>query len=111
MQKDIHVVIFDALARGEHVVDQPSANAGDFVRNNARADAAAAKRDAPFDIARSDRSGEGNDIVRIVVRGVQEGRAEVEDLMSLGAQILSDFGLQRKAAVVGSDPDEHRGYS
>ena len=58
--EDIHVVILDSLARGEHVVDQPSANAGDLVRNNARADAAAANRDAPFDIARSDRSGEGN---------------------------------------------------
>jgi hypothetical protein len=92
-------------------VYQPSANAGDLVGNNARADAAAANRDPPFDIARSDRSGEGNDIVWIVVLRVQQGGAEVEDFMPLGAQRLGDLGLQREAAVVGGDPDAYRGYS
>ena len=94
--EDIHIVIFDALARGERVVYRPSANVGDLVGNNARADAAAANRDPPFDIARSDRSGEGNDKVWIIVLRVQQGGAEVEDFMpsACNASAISAFSAK-----------------
>src|SRR6478752_701490 len=58
--QDVHVVILDALARGEMIFDERRANAGDLVRTDRDADAAAAQRDTAFDLATGDGAGEGD---------------------------------------------------
>ena len=48
--KDIHVIIFDTLSRGEVVVDQRCTNPAHLVSTHRGADAAAADRDATLDV-------------------------------------------------------------
>jgi hypothetical protein len=47
----VQIVILDALPCGEHVMNEPGANAGDLIRRNGCTHAAAAQRDTALDIA------------------------------------------------------------
>ena len=67
----VHVVVFDALPSREHVMDQPGADTGNLVDCYAGADAAATERHTTLDLARGERSGQGDDEIGIVVREVK----------------------------------------
>jgi hypothetical protein len=42
--KYVHIVVFDALSGGKHIVDEAGSHAGDFVRGHGGAYTAAAQR-------------------------------------------------------------------
>jgi hypothetical protein len=46
--KDVHVVVFDALVGGKHIVDEAGTDTCDFVRGDRRTDAAPAERYPAF---------------------------------------------------------------
>jgi hypothetical protein len=98
--KNIHVVVFNALVGGEHIVDESSSRARNFVRCNGCAHSASAERHPAFHLPGCDGPGERNHEVGEVVSGVQFVSAEIHDLMAGTAQQLSYLALQRKAAVV-----------
>ena len=52
-------------------MDEPGTHPGNFVRGDGSANAAAAERHAALDFARGDGPGQGDDEVRVVIRGVQ----------------------------------------
>src|SRR5260370_28062707 len=64
---DVHVIVLDALPGRVMVVDQSGAGAWNFVGTDAGAHAAAANRQAAFNLARSHRLSERNDEIRIVI--------------------------------------------
>ncbi len=68
---DIHIVIFDALAGAELVVDKPGTDAGDLVGRDGHSHAARADRDPAFHLTCRDRPGQGDDEVRVIVSGGQ----------------------------------------
>jgi hypothetical protein len=70
-------------------MDQPGADAGNLVGGDAGADAAAAERHATLDLARGERSGQGNDEIGIVVREVKRMRAEVKDFVPGTSQTVT----------------------
>jgi hypothetical protein len=57
--KHVHVVVFDALMGRKDIVNEPGAHAGDLVRCDRGADAAATQRDAALDLLRCDGPGQG----------------------------------------------------
>src|SRR5262249_31550574 len=79
---DVHVVVFDALPRGEVIFHEGGPNAGNLVGANRRADAAAADRDTALDFSASYRASERNDEIGVVVLGRQAVGAEVDYVMS-----------------------------
>lgn len=84
--KNIHVIVFHALMGGEHIVYQPGAHAGDFVRGDRCAHSAAAEGDAALHSRARDCPCQWNDEVGIVVSRVEFVRAVVLDLIPRGAQ-------------------------
>ena len=84
--EDVEVIVLDALLRGEMVVDERRADAGDLVGADRRADAAAADRHAALHASRNHGLGERHDEVGIVVVRIQRVCAEVDDLVARGAQ-------------------------
>jgi hypothetical protein len=105
--EDIHVVIFDALVGGEHVVNQSCSNAWDFVCCDRRTDAAPAERDSALYISASDGLCERNDEIGIIVCGIQLVGAEVNDLVTRGAQGLFQLSLQGEGTVVRRNSYSH----
>ena len=87
-------------------MDQARPHAGDLVRDNAGAHAAAADGHAAVDLSASHRSDQGHDKIRIVVVRRRLAVAEVEHFVASPAQHLDQIFLQRKTSVVGGDPDE-----
>jgi len=81
------VIVLDALPGSEMVVYQAGADAWNFVGTDAGAHAAAADRQAAFDLARSHSFSEGNDEIRIVIARAQGLSAKIEHLMALDAQM------------------------
>ena len=70
--EDVEVIVLDTLLRGEVVVDERRADAGDLVGADRRANAAAADCHAAFYVSRDDGLRERHDEVGIVV--VHSGR-------------------------------------
>lgn len=106
--EDIHVVVFNALARGEIIFNETGAGAFNFIGADGRADAAAAYGDAAFHFAVGNGAGEGNNEVRIIVGGIKDGRAEVGDLMAGILEARGECLFEFKSAVVGCDSDAHK---
>ena len=79
----------------EAVGDQGRAHAGDLVGRDAGADAAAAHGDAARDLAGRHRAREGDHEVGVVVPRVENGGAEVDDVVARcgqqGAQMLLEL--------------------
>jgi hypothetical protein len=69
-RKDIHVVVLNPLVSGEHVVDEASARASNFVGADGCAHATAAERYSAINGASGYRSGEWNNVIRIIVSGI-----------------------------------------
>jgi len=109
--KDIHVVIFDALMGGENIMDEPSTDAGDFVRSDGRSHATAAERHSTLHLSRGDSPGQGDDEVGVVISGVQLVCAEVHDLVPQAKQRLSHLAFQDIPSVVRGNSYAHHGCS
>jgi hypothetical protein len=85
--KDIHVIVFDTLSRGEVVVDQRCTNPAHLVSTHGRADAAAADRDPTLYVRSRHGPSQRKNVIRIVIALAQSVRAEVNNLMSCGAKL------------------------
>ena len=80
--QDVEVIVLDALLRGEVIVDERRADAGDLVGADRRANAAAADRHAALHLSGDDGLRERNDEVGIVVVRIERERAEIDDLVA-----------------------------
>src|SRR5262245_24731146 len=108
---DVHVNVLDSLGRRKVVVNQSGPDPRDLVRTDRGADAAAAKGHSALHRARRYRAAERDDEVRIVVVGAQLVRAEIDDVVSGGAQSGGQVRLQFKAPVVCRDSHAHGVFS
>ena len=86
--QDVEVIVLDALLRGKVVVDEGSADTGDFVGADRRAHTAAADGHAAFYLSGNHGLGERHDEVGIVVLPIQRVCAEIHDRVARGAQVL-----------------------
>jgi hypothetical protein len=68
--KDIHVVVFDALAGGENILDKPCTHTENFVRSDGRTHAASADRDSTLNLPSNYSSRQWDDEFRVVICGV-----------------------------------------
>src|SRR5262249_36656148 len=78
----VHVIIFDPLAGGEMIFDEPGASARHFVGTYRRADSTTANSHASIHLTGHDGLRERHHEVRIIVRRVQAMGAEVHHLMT-----------------------------
>src|SRR6267378_6568955 len=76
---DVHVVVLNALARGEVVSHQPGADSRNFVRAHRCTDAATANRHPALDRPSGHSPAEGDDEVGIIVALVQTMCPKVDD--------------------------------
>src|SRR5262249_28418034 len=91
---DVHVVVLDALRRGEMVMDQPGPDARNLVRADGGPDTAATDGHTALDRACRDRLAERDDEVRIVIVRVELLRAEINDVVSSRTEPLDQVLLQ-----------------
>src|SRR5215469_17581477 len=75
---NVHVIVLDPLPGREVIMDQRGAHAGNLVGTHRCPDAAAADRDAAFDLSGRDSAAEWGDKVRIVVAGAQVVCTEID---------------------------------
>src|SRR5262249_49799067 len=108
---DVHVIVFDSLSRRKVIVNQSGPGPRNLVRADRGAHAAAADGHSALHRARRHRAGEWDDEVRIVVVGAQLVRAEVDDVVSGGAQSPRQVLLQCKAPVISRDAHAHGVFS
>lgn len=107
--KDIHVIVLHALTGRKGVVAQCGPDPPPLAGGNARPDAASAKKDSSLGIARLNGLPDPLSENRIVVRGVQGGRAEIQDLVARQGNCLGYRLPQGVATMVGSKCDFHIG--
>jgi hypothetical protein len=108
--KNIHVVVFDALASREDIVDEPGADTVDFVGGNGCAHSAATQGYPALNLSRGNSPGKWDDEVGIVIRGVQLMRAEVYDLVAGSAQRLLQLSFQGKRSMVRRNSYAHHDF-
>jgi hypothetical protein len=104
---DVHVVVLDALARGEVVAYQPGVDSWNFVRAHSCSDAATADRHPALDRPCGHSTAEGDDEVGIIVAGVQTMRPEVDYLMPRRPETSDQIFLQTKPAMIRSYSHAH----
>ena len=80
--KNIHIVVFHALASREDIMDEPGAHSGNLVGGNGCAHSTATQSDTALNVSRGNSLGKWDDEVRIVICGVQFTRAEVYDFIA-----------------------------
>ena len=105
----VHVVVLDRLMRGVGVVAHRRANAGELVRGNRDAGAAAADDDAALGLPVAQGVGDRFGGIGIIHRRGRMG-AEIEDIVALLSQFCGQFLLQHIPCVVGTEGDSH-GYN
>jgi hypothetical protein len=98
--KDIHIVVFNALVSGEHVMDEPCAHTGNFVGADGSPHATAAERHAATDCACGYGPGQRDYVIRVVVSGDGSNRTEVYDLMGSIAQQIRNLLFQNEPSMV-----------
>ena len=91
---DVHVVVLDALRRGEMVMDQPRPDTRNLVRADRGPHTAAADRHAALHRACRYGLSERDDEVRIVVIRAQLVGAEIDDVVSGGTELRQQVFLQ-----------------
>src|ERR1700676_5242290 len=91
---DVHVVVFDALARREVVAPQSGADSLDFVRTHRSPHAAAADSHSALDLPSGHIAGERDDEIGIIIARVKSMRPEIDDLMPRLAETSNQFFLQ-----------------
>jgi hypothetical protein len=101
------VIVLDALLRRKMIVKETGADAVCFVRANRRAGAAAADRHAAIHLAGHDRLTERDNVVGIVVVGIQAVRAEIHDFVSRRPDAGDQFFLQSKPTMIGGNSYAH----
>ena len=101
MQRDVHVVVFDALVGGVGVVADAGADSPDLVGGDGRADSAAAYHYAALGLAGCDGFGDGLGEVGEVVRRVEFVSADVHNLVSQRFDVSLQFFFQWVSPVVG----------
>lgn len=106
--QDIHIVVLNALVRGIHVVTETGANAGQFIRGDRSADAAAAYENAAIGLFGAENIVEFLRVIGVIDRLGSVG-ADVQDLVMQFAQIGHQLFLELNAGVIRSDNDSHEG--
>jgi hypothetical protein len=99
-RKNVHVVVFNALVSGEHVVDEPSAHASNFVGTDRCPHSTAAERNSAIDVAGGYGSSQWDHVIRIIVSGARLKRTEVDDLIRGIAQQIRDLFFQNEPSMV-----------
>src|SRR5580692_6771151 len=89
------------------IVNQRRPNAWDHVGTNRRPHATTANRHSPFHLSCCYGVRKRDDVVRIVIAGIQFMSTEIDDFVGCRAELGDKLFFQRKPAVIGSDPYEH----
>src|SRR6185369_13689503 len=105
--ENVHVIVLDALLRGEVIVDEGGLRARDLVRADRRAHAAAAHGHAAMDRPRDDRTRQRYDEVRIVVARVEVLRTEIGHVVAGGAEPSHEVFLQGESTVIRRNSYSH----
>ncbi len=103
---DIQVIVLNALVRGKRFMNQAGANSNDLIGRHVGADPAAANGDAAVHIPGSDRPGQRNHEIRIVIVRLQAVGAKVDHMMTGFAQEHDKLLLQFKTTMVCSDAND-----
>ena len=104
---DVHVIVLHALAGGEGVMTQSTADPGKLARRDARAHATAAHQDSALGGARSYGAADGSRDIRIVVAGRGFRRSAVYDLHRSRVQFGQDPVAQRPAGMITTERHFH----
>jgi hypothetical protein len=104
---DVHVVVFHSLPGREVIVNQPRADARNFVGTHRGTDAAAADSHTPLHASGNNRPGQRDNEVGIVIAGINLESADVNQFMAGFAKMGDQFFLQRKSGVIRGNPHSH----
>src|SRR5260370_2937038 len=105
--EDVHIVVLDSLVSRVVVLNQPGADARNFVGTDRGPYPTAADRDAALHFPRSHSLGERDDEVGIVVAGIQAVCPHIDHLVPSLAKMGNQFFLQTKATVICGDSQAH----
>lgn len=105
--QDVHVVVLHRLPRGVAVMTDGRAHAGEFVRGDSDAGAAAAHDEAAVHTPIAQRRRDRFSAVGIINGSGRVG-SEIEDVMPLRQQRGRKIALHFEAGVVGSNCNTHR---
>jgi len=103
---DVQMIVLDTLACGKVILNQRRSDSGDLVRADRSTDAASAEGDPAFHVSTRDGTGEGNDVVGIVVTVIEAAIAEVNDFISRGTEVCDKRVLQEEPAMIGGNADK-----
>jgi hypothetical protein len=101
----VQIVIFDALVRRERFMNQACPDARHFVRRDRRSDTAPTDGNSAFQISASDRLGERNDKIRVIIVLVPLPVAKLDYVITRLAQFPGEILHKFKSTVVGGYPD------
>src|SRR5262249_41156985 len=103
----VHVIIFDTLAGGEMIFEEPRASPRHFVGTYRRADSTTANSHASIHLTGHDGLRERDHEVGIIVRRVQAMRAEVHHLVTSRMKFGHNFFFESEASMIGGDSNSH----
>src|SRR5262245_35844992 len=103
----VHVIIFDTLAGGKMIVDEPGTNARHLVGTYRGADSTAADSQASIHLAGHDGLRERHHEVGIIVKRVQTMGAEVYYLVPSRIKFGHEFFFECEPSMIGSNSDPH----
>ncbi len=86
-------------------MDQPSADAGNFIGGNRGTNAAAAHRNAAFYSAIGNGLSQRYGEIRIIIVEIHLERAEILNLITCAQQQAHNFNFERKPAMVCRDSE------
>jgi hypothetical protein len=99
-RKDVHVIVFDSLVSGEHVVDEPSPHASNLVGADGCSHSTTAERYSAIHFSAGNGSGEWDYVVRIIVSWARMKGTEVNDLIGSITQQVRDLLLQNEPSMI-----------
>jgi len=105
--EDIHMIILDALLRGEMVMDQAGMDSFDLVGTDRSTNSASTDRDATLHLAVHHGTGQGNDIVGIIIVMVELMSAEIHDLVSGSLDLCHQLLLELKPSMISCKSYAH----